>query len=82
MSVDINKKINRVGTPSVKWEFIDVGKPEDLEEMLRLSIADMDFAVTKEIRDVLKERIERNFLVILYHIQKHTINQCEYWFIY
>ena len=33
MSVDINKKINRVGTPSVKWELIDVGKPEDLRNV-------------------------------------------------
>ena len=59
MTINFNEKIDRKGTNCVKWEFISVGKPEDREEMLPLSIADMDFAVAKEIRDAMKERIDR-----------------------
>jgi len=54
--VDFNKRIDRKGTNCVKWDFMGVDNPEGY---IPSSIADMEFAVAKEIRAAMKARIDR-----------------------
>lgn len=55
MKYDFDRLIDRTGTNSVKWDYYDMR--EKVEDMIPMSIADMDFKAPSFITDVLTERV-------------------------
>ena len=80
MSYNFDEKIDRRGTNSVKWEFISVGDPECRDEMLPLSIADMDFACAPEILEGLKKRVDRKIFGYSLSNTEVYLNSVTSWF--
>lgn len=51
--------VPRAGTYSVKWDFLPAVEGKRKDELLSLSIADMDFACAEPILDALHARVDR-----------------------
>ncbi|PKL66604.1 MAG: cystathionine beta-lyase [Methanobacteriales archaeon HGW-Methanobacteriales-1] len=59
MKYDFDQVCNRKDTDCLKWDLIDSVFGED--DIIPLWVADMDFPVSEEIKEALKERIEHPF---------------------
>ncbi len=59
MSYDFDRFIDRDGTNSVKWEFMQESDPEVPPGTIPLWIADMDFPCAQPMIEALRERVDR-----------------------
>ena len=60
MKYDLDAIVDRNGTNSVKWEFMQMLDPDVGEGTLPFWVADMDFACAKPVTDALHARIDRS----------------------
>jgi cystathionine beta-lyase len=59
MVYDFDQFVDRIGTNSVKWEFMTRLDPQATEETLPYWVADMDYPCAEPILEALRERVER-----------------------
>ena len=59
MSYDLNEFVDRNGTDSVKWEFMQLIDPDVKPSTLPFWVADMDFPCAEPVLDALHKRVDR-----------------------
>ncbi len=59
MVYDLHKFVDRMGTNSIKWEFMNMLAPEADEETIPMWVADMDFPCAEPILEALHQRVDR-----------------------
>lgn len=80
MKYNFDKIINRKRTNSVKWEFIELKDESIRDEMLPLSIADMDFSCADPIVKALKDRIDKEIFGYSLPYTEEYLNSVKGWF--
>lgn len=80
MSYNFDEVVCRKNTNSVKWEFIEVGDESFKNDMLPLSIADMDFPCADPILEALKERVDRKIFGYSLPYNDEYISSVRSWF--
>lgn len=80
MKYNFDQIIDRQGTNSMKWEFMDIATPDADDDTLPMWVADMDFACPQPVLDAMHRRIDRQIFGYSSHKTPEYYNAIIGWF--